>query len=358
MLNKNVGLREICHSITGGALVAQGESVVTVSGALLTMSGYWIPYEAAKAIAATFCYDIRYALTPVFGIEFIDLCLVPEDPGYKSMYIDESITEHCREQAEIYYQHELESPTSRPSSSTNSRASSPRTPPMSLYKFGPASLRFKPTLTQVATEGHDIGGSTTCDSDFSEPDDQYTLSPPNTLSPSSPRFRNVWSHVNAPRSAPRNALLDDEGHSPKSTLKCMPLPTLTPATKSAKRNYVQFEESDYNAGVRAGMQMQRQQMQLGSAFSSPAQSPKARCTGLQRTTARAMGLGVDEAYDADIDADVMDVDEPSCARQTAPVVGMGAPGKKMKFVAFEDFEAAKALMSLGDARKIVRRASA
>lgn len=26
MLNKNVGLRDICHSITGGALVAQGKS--------------------------------------------------------------------------------------------------------------------------------------------------------------------------------------------------------------------------------------------------------------------------------------------------------------------------------------------
>jgi hypothetical protein len=27
MLNKNVGLRDICHSITGGALVAQGKSL-------------------------------------------------------------------------------------------------------------------------------------------------------------------------------------------------------------------------------------------------------------------------------------------------------------------------------------------
>jgi hypothetical protein len=260
---------------------------------------------------------------------------VPEDPGYKSMYIDESITEHCREQAEIYYQHELESPTSRPSSTTNSRASSPRTPP--LYKLGPTSLRFKPTLIQV------VDDSGSCDSEFSELDDQYTLSPSNTLSPSSPRFRN------APRSTPHTALLDDEGHSPKSTMKCQPLPT---ATKSAKRNYTDFEESDYNAGVRAGMLMQKQ---LDSAFSSPAQSPKARCTGLQRTTARALGLGIDEAYDADIDADVMDVGEP---QQTRGLVGMGAPGKKMKFVAFEDFEAAKALMSLGDARKIVRRASA
>ncbi|EEQ34294.1 conserved hypothetical protein [Microsporum canis CBS 113480] len=44
MLNANPGLREICHSITGGALAAQG---------------YWMPFDAAKAVAATFCWKIR-----------------------------------------------------------------------------------------------------------------------------------------------------------------------------------------------------------------------------------------------------------------------------------------------------------
>jgi hypothetical protein len=32
--------------------------------------GYWMPYEAARAMAATFCWRIRYALTPLFGTEF------------------------------------------------------------------------------------------------------------------------------------------------------------------------------------------------------------------------------------------------------------------------------------------------
>jgi hypothetical protein len=97
MLNKNVGLRDICHSITGGALVAQGMllSSFSPSSRLSTyltdqhpLPGYWIPYLAAKHIAATFCYRIRHALTPVFGLDFIDLCVPPSDPrfGSKSIY--------------------------------------------------------------------------------------------------------------------------------------------------------------------------------------------------------------------------------------------------------------------------------
>ncbi|KAJ5505257.1 hypothetical protein N7453_004214 [Penicillium expansum] len=62
MLNQNPGLRDICHSITGGALSAQG---------------YWMPYEAARAMAATFCWRIRYALTPLFGTEFPAMCIPP-----------------------------------------------------------------------------------------------------------------------------------------------------------------------------------------------------------------------------------------------------------------------------------------
>ncbi|PKY01045.1 hypothetical protein P168DRAFT_335005 [Aspergillus campestris IBT 28561] len=64
VLNANPGLREICHSITGGALAAQG---------------YWMPYTAARAIAATFCWKIRYALTPLFGVDFPNDCIHPDN---------------------------------------------------------------------------------------------------------------------------------------------------------------------------------------------------------------------------------------------------------------------------------------
>ncbi|KAF2178237.1 DNA-binding domain of Mlu1-box binding protein MBP1 [Zopfia rhizophila CBS 207.26] len=80
VLNLNPGLRDISHSITGGALAAQG---------------YWMPYKAAKAVVATFCYNIRHALTPVFGKDFLDLCLLPKDPNYAKFLIDPAIVREC-----------------------------------------------------------------------------------------------------------------------------------------------------------------------------------------------------------------------------------------------------------------------
>lgn len=62
------GLDKVCHSITGGRVEAQG---------------YWIPFDAARELATNFTYDIRYALVPVFGPDFPDLCLAPEDPAFK-----------------------------------------------------------------------------------------------------------------------------------------------------------------------------------------------------------------------------------------------------------------------------------
>ncbi|KAJ5220495.1 hypothetical protein N7468_009699 [Penicillium chermesinum] len=60
----NEGLRDICHSITGGALAAQG---------------YWMPFEAAKYVASRFCWDIKEVLIPMFGHDFPDMCQKPKE---------------------------------------------------------------------------------------------------------------------------------------------------------------------------------------------------------------------------------------------------------------------------------------
>lgn len=57
-----------------------------------------MPYYAARAIAATFCYDIRWALTPVFGNDFPLLCLPPDDPGFGRFVIDPAIVKYCAEE--------------------------------------------------------------------------------------------------------------------------------------------------------------------------------------------------------------------------------------------------------------------
>ena len=58
-----------------------------------------MPYEAAKAIAATFCWEIRYVLTPVFGLDFPLNCTHPEDPLFLRISIDKEIIQRCTETA-------------------------------------------------------------------------------------------------------------------------------------------------------------------------------------------------------------------------------------------------------------------
>ncbi|KAE8367471.1 hypothetical protein BDV27DRAFT_154905 [Aspergillus caelatus] len=96
VLNANPGLRDICHSITGGAIAAQG---------------YWMPFEAAKAVAATFCWNIRHALTPLFGVDFPYLCVPPTNASqYGHMLIDREIVQKATETAKYYRMLELRAP--------------------------------------------------------------------------------------------------------------------------------------------------------------------------------------------------------------------------------------------------------
>jgi hypothetical protein len=82
-LTANHGLKDISPSITGGALVAQG---------------YWVPFEAAKALAANFCYEIRHALTPMFGANFPNMCLKPESADFAKWKIHPAIVQACEKE--------------------------------------------------------------------------------------------------------------------------------------------------------------------------------------------------------------------------------------------------------------------
>lgn len=87
MLNMNPGLKEITHSITGGALVAQG---------------YWMPYSCALAVCTTFCSHIAGALIPIFGPAFPSLCVPPEAPEHCRMIIDSHIVHEATVEAEAF----------------------------------------------------------------------------------------------------------------------------------------------------------------------------------------------------------------------------------------------------------------
>ena len=70
-----------------------------------------MPFEAAKAVAATFCWNIRHALTPLFGLDFPSLCVPPTNTSqYGHMLIDRETVQKATETANYYRMLELRSP--------------------------------------------------------------------------------------------------------------------------------------------------------------------------------------------------------------------------------------------------------
>lgn len=154
-----------------------------------------MPYAAAKAVAATFCYNIRWALTPVFGKDFLTLCTRPTSPSFAKFHIDPSIvrtctleTERWREEGEAYRAHNAaeayDATSSDPASVTSTPKSTFACPPWGIR--GMKAHRVKPA---------DIESGYGTDTDQS---DKYLCSP--QFSPQvSPRSQ-AWTPVNRSQS--------------------------------------------------------------------------------------------------------------------------------------------------------------
>jgi hypothetical protein len=70
---------------------------------VLLYLGYWMPFDAAKTLAATFCWNIRHALTPIFGNDFPATCVSPNDrKNYGRMIISPEVIRHATETAKFY----------------------------------------------------------------------------------------------------------------------------------------------------------------------------------------------------------------------------------------------------------------
>ena len=136
-----------------------------------------MPFEAAKAVAATFCYTIRYALTPLFGPDFISMCNKPGDEGFGRMVIDPDIvrrcTAECREYREIASRETCRTPTPATPSFRGSPVSGWSKSP----KYRPHSRRL-----------FDFQGRYCTDPDSS---DKYPPSPRSTIG---------WTPAHQPRS--------------------------------------------------------------------------------------------------------------------------------------------------------------
>ncbi|KAL4808142.1 hypothetical protein BDV18DRAFT_158254 [Aspergillus unguis] len=189
MLNQNPGLRDICHSITGGALAAQG---------------YWMPYEAAKAVAATFCWRIRFALIPLFGEDFPDSCISPDDRSrFGRMVIDPSVVQLATQKANDYRMLELQYSSlkslrashhndGRPSSAPGSDQTRERENlALGRHLF---LLKNQRSRTSIPTDTSSVGYGSSPEMEY------YSSAPePYCISPVSPD-RNSFTPVNAPRS--------------------------------------------------------------------------------------------------------------------------------------------------------------
>ncbi|KAJ5779845.1 hypothetical protein N7457_007565 [Penicillium paradoxum] len=106
MWDYNIGIVRITHLFKCNGYSKANHPGIT--GGALSAQGYWMPYDAAKAMAATFCWKIRFALTPLFGTDFPGMCIHPTDrKNYGRMVIPQEIVQRATKTANYYRSLEL-----------------------------------------------------------------------------------------------------------------------------------------------------------------------------------------------------------------------------------------------------------
>jgi hypothetical protein len=154
-----------------------------------------MPFEAAKAVAATFCYNIRYALVPIFTEDFLSLCVRPDSPRFGRMIIDKEITRRCTVAAdELRLLSDARNSPLWASITPNTNSTTPRTP----VGWFPRSLRPK----GLRTDRTEVESGYGTDTDTSE---IYSGSPVKLVGPGErggPRVRLFQDSSTSLRTAP------------------------------------------------------------------------------------------------------------------------------------------------------------
>ena len=201
----------------------------------LTLLGYWMPFACARAVAATFCYDFRHALVPIFGKEFLDMCLPKNDVMFENFKIDPSIIKDCTVETRKW----LQRPDARFTPSSSREPSEiPGTPHSGTAL--PLWKKLKPRK---------VGSASSPESGY-ETGTEASLGTPN-LSPTS-----GWATVNKPRhTTPQTSHAEVTAaasllmlSSPKAQAahfaKETPRSVSAFTTPERKRNHTEFEEGD------------------------------------------------------------------------------------------------------------------
>jgi len=120
-----------------------------------------MPFDCAKAVCATFCYDIAGALIPVFGPDFPSICIPRDMPAFGRFTISPDIIEKSTRQAEIFRC--MYTPYGIPPSPRRTGSVSPRRPMFELHRGAEHSLderrhgRFNSGLSVNTTYGGHFG---------------------------------------------------------------------------------------------------------------------------------------------------------------------------------------------------------
>lgn len=64
-----------------------------IRGGFLKIQGTWMPYKLCRILAKRFCYNIRYELIPIFGPDFPEYCLKPNEVGFGELKFDQMTRE-------------------------------------------------------------------------------------------------------------------------------------------------------------------------------------------------------------------------------------------------------------------------
>lgn len=155
-----------------------------------------MPFEAAKAVAATFCWRIRYALTPLFGHDFPSMCLPPQGAQFGKMIIDPAIVRRATESANYYRMLELQSKLSSSSTTATTTTSHLGRPTLSRVSTAAITV-YNPPKKKVLSRSQNRrleADKKSVDDTDSEGSDSYCIPPP---TPS----LNCFTAINSPRSS-------------------------------------------------------------------------------------------------------------------------------------------------------------
>ncbi|KAK9348167.1 hypothetical protein V1522DRAFT_399279 [Lipomyces starkeyi] len=105
-----------------------------VRGGFLKIQGTWLPFTIARTLASRTCYHIRFALIPLFGPEFPESCLKPDEPGFGQLQL--TVTDSTRRRRKRIVHEGEEQPRKRRNSKATDEQKWPMSPPRAFAPNG------------------------------------------------------------------------------------------------------------------------------------------------------------------------------------------------------------------------------